>query len=92
MTAKAPERRHLAREEDAELQVSRARGSLLYDNHGREYVDFVMGWCVGNLGWHPPALELVAKRFDCPDYVFPGYSYRPWAELAALLPRLRRAG
>jgi 4-aminobutyrate aminotransferase-like enzyme len=44
-----------------------------------------MGWCVGNLGWNNRVLSRQIGRFTGPDYVYPGYTYRPWAELAELL-------
>ena len=75
----------LARQSEPQLQVSRAQGSYLFDEHGKQYIDFVMGWCVGNLGWGHPELEHRARRFKGPDYVYPGYDYRPWEELAGLL-------
>jgi adenosylmethionine-8-amino-7-oxononanoate aminotransferase len=79
------ERRHLAREDDPEIEVARADASYVYDARGRRHIDFVSGWCVGNLGWNHPALERSAARFKGPDYVYPGHSYKPWTELARLL-------
>ena len=43
-------REPLAREEPAELQVAATNGSIVTDSRGRKYIDFVMGWCVGNFG------------------------------------------
>jgi acetylornithine/succinyldiaminopimelate/putrescine aminotransferase len=80
--------RHLGQQEDSELSVSRAKGSYLFDSRGKRYVDFVMGWCVGNFGWGDPELERRIARFRGPDYVYPDYSYRPWEELATLLSRV----
>ena len=54
----------------------------------RKYIDFVMGWCVGNFGWRPPAIAKSIERFKGPDYVYPGYAYAPWTELARLLASL----
>ena len=51
MPARRREPRVLAREEPAELQVAATNGSILTDSRGRKYIDFVMGWCVGNFGW-----------------------------------------
>jgi 4-aminobutyrate aminotransferase-like enzyme len=47
-----------------------------------------MGWCVGNFGWRPQATTKAIERFKGPDYVYPGYSYAPWTELARLLASL----
>ena len=78
----------LARDLPAELQVAATNGSILTDSRGRKYIDFVMGWCVGNFGWQPAAIAKAVERFKGPDYVYPGYSYAPWTELARLLVSL----
>ncbi len=49
----ARRREPLARDLPAELQVAATNGSILTDSRGRKYIDFVMGWCVANFGWHP---------------------------------------
>ena len=84
----ARRREPLAREEPAELQVAATNGSIVTDSRGRKYIDFVMGWCVGNFGWRPAAIARAIDRFRGPDYVYPGYSYAPWTELARLLASL----
>jgi acetylornithine/succinyldiaminopimelate/putrescine aminotransferase len=84
----ARRREPLARELPAELQVAATNGSILTDSRGRKYIDFVMGWCVGNFGWGRPATTKALQRFKGPDYVYPGYSYAPWMELARLLTSL----
>jgi acetylornithine/succinyldiaminopimelate/putrescine aminotransferase len=80
--------RVLARDLPAELQVVSTNGSFVTDSRGRKYIDFVMGWCVGNFGWRPEAIARTVERFKGPDYVYPGYSYAPWTELARLLVSL----
>jgi acetylornithine/succinyldiaminopimelate/putrescine aminotransferase len=84
----AGRREPLARDLPAELQVAATNGSILTDSRGRKYIDFVMGWCVGNFGWRPHATTKAIERFKGPDYVYPGYSYAPWTELARLLASL----
>ena len=84
----ARRREPLAREEPAELQVAATNGSIVTDSRGRKYIDFVMGWCVGNFGWRPAAIAKAIERFKGPDYVYPGYAYAPWTELARLLTSL----
>jgi acetylornithine/succinyldiaminopimelate/putrescine aminotransferase len=84
----ARRREPLARDLPAELQVAATNGSILTDSRGRKYIDFVMGWCVGNFGWRRPATTKTVERFKGPDYVYPGYSYAPWTELARLLTSL----
>jgi glutamate-1-semialdehyde aminotransferase len=66
----------LAREEPAELQVAATNGSIVTDSRGRKYIDFVMGWCVGNFGWRPAAIAKAIERFKGPDYVYPGTRMR----------------
>jgi acetylornithine/succinyldiaminopimelate/putrescine aminotransferase len=84
----ARRREPLARDLPAELQVTATTGSTVTDSRGRKYIDFVMGWCVGNFGWRPPAIAKAIERFKGPDYVYPGYAYAPWTELARLLASL----
>ncbi len=88
MSQSTKERRFLGRETSAELQVRKASGNFLFDEKGKKYIDFVMGWGVGNLGWSNPNLTKRIRKFKGPDYVFPSYSYKPWAELAELLARI----
>jgi adenosylmethionine-8-amino-7-oxononanoate aminotransferase len=85
MSASGMENKYLGLSETPDLQVARTSGSYLYDTKGKRYIDFVMGWCVGNFGWGNPELRRRAKNFRGPDYVYPEYSYKPWGELARLL-------
>jgi acetylornithine/succinyldiaminopimelate/putrescine aminotransferase len=86
-------RTHLARDEESSgVRVARSRGSYVFDNRGRKYVDFLAGWCVGNFGWNTPRLERARRSFSGPDYVYPNDSYAPWEELAGLLARIAPAG
>ena len=82
--------------EPEDFVVSRARGSFIFDDRGRRYIDFIMGWCVGNLGWNNPTLNKAVRSESDPTYVYPNYSYKKWGELAKLLAqiapgRLRRS-
>jgi acetylornithine/succinyldiaminopimelate/putrescine aminotransferase len=88
MAARAGTQRHLGQRDESGIEVARASGSYLFDTKGKRYIDFVMGWCVGNFGWGQPELEERVARFRGPDYVYPSYSYRPWNELAGLLARI----
>jgi len=76
----------------ADLEVARARGNYVYDTRGRKYIDFIMGWCVGNFGWARPALRRRVHAFNGPDYIYPEYAYRAWRELAQLLVGLAPEG
>jgi acetylornithine/succinyldiaminopimelate/putrescine aminotransferase len=82
----------LARDEPGELEVARTEDSFVFDAKGRRYIDFIMGWCVGNFGWGNAVLVKEAKTFRGPDYVYPGYSYPPWEELAKLLVSIAPPG
>ncbi|MDB4954392.1 MAG: argD [Myxococcales bacterium] len=71
-----------------DVEVVRAEGSLVHDARGRTFIDFQMGWCVGNLGWNPHAIMQAVRDFDGPSYVNPSAMYPPWVELAGLLAEL----
>jgi acetylornithine/succinyldiaminopimelate/putrescine aminotransferase len=86
MSARRPS--PLAREFPAQLQVTATNGSIVTDSRGRKYIDFVMGWCVGNFGWRSAATIKAIERFNGPDYIYPEYSYGPWTELARPLVSL----
>jgi acetylornithine/succinyldiaminopimelate/putrescine aminotransferase len=79
------ENKYLGMSETPAVQVRRARGDFVWDNRGKRYIDFVMGWCVGNFGWGNPEIVRAAQRFNGPDYVYPEYSYAAWGELGRLL-------
>jgi adenosylmethionine-8-amino-7-oxononanoate aminotransferase len=81
----AAERRYLAHDEPPELEIAKTEGSFVFDSRGRRYIDFMMGWCVGNFGWGNARIERIAKTFRGPDYIYPGHAYAPWGELARLL-------
>lgn len=88
MSQSAKERRFLGRDLTAELEIRKSSGNFVFDEKGKKYIDFVMGWCVGNLGWGNAELTKRIRNFNGPDYVYPGYSYKPWAELAELLSKI----
>jgi adenosylmethionine-8-amino-7-oxononanoate aminotransferase len=64
-----------------DFEITKSQGSFIYDAQGKKYIDFLMGWCVGNLGWD----HLEIKPLDIPSYVYPQLMYKPWGELAQLL-------
>jgi 4-aminobutyrate aminotransferase-like enzyme len=80
------DRKYLAREEPADgVQIVRSAGSFVFDRHGKKYIDFTAGWCVGNLGWGNEEILEAIRSFDGPAYVHPDHLYRPWTELAEVL-------
>ena len=74
--------------EPKDIIVGTSSDSSLTDARGRKYIDFMMGWCVGNLGWGNTEIRAAAQKFDGPDYVHPDFLYRPWVELAEMLARI----
>lgn len=71
-----------------DLEIALTKGNYVYDRQGKKYVDFYVGWCVGNVGWDVPEIKKEIKKFNGPDYVSPGYFYAPWAELAEMLAKI----
>ena len=80
------DRKYVARAEPPDgVQVARSDGCFVFDHHGKKYIDFTAGWCVGNLGWGNDEVRAAVRDFDGPAYVHPDHLYRPWAELAEAL-------
>jgi 4-aminobutyrate aminotransferase-like enzyme len=79
---------HLVLDSEPEIQVSRTDGNYVIDANGRRYLDFLMGWCVGNLGWSCDEIADKLRRFDGPKYVPPNYLYKRQVELAELLAEI----
>ncbi len=80
------DRKFLGRSSKPEdLVVVSAEGVRFRDARGRSYIDLTSGWCVGNLGWNPPAIVDALREFTGPSYVHPSYVYARWNELARLL-------
>jgi 4-aminobutyrate aminotransferase-like enzyme len=47
------------------FRMSKAEGALVYDNEGKEYIDFTSAWNVTNLGWNNPEIkEAVIKQAE----------------------------
>ena len=83
------DKKYFGREgEPEDVIVGNSADSYLTDARGRKYIDFMMGWCVGNLGWGNTEIRAAARKFDGPEYVHPDYLYRPWAQLAEILARI----
>ena len=76
----------LAREADAEdIAIFGSKDGYLIGPQGRRFIDFTSGWCVGNFGWSDRSVRAALRNFKGPTYVYPGYRYAAWDELAALL-------
>lgn len=89
MDVQAKDSKYLIREyEPRQLQVARTEGSYVYDSNGRRYIDFTMGWCVGNFGWSNEEIETTVRKFSGPTYVGPDFLYKEWSELGQMLAEL----
>src|SRR5260221_13304397 len=71
------------------LEVVKTEGDYIFDKEGNKFLDFEMGWCIGNIGWSREEVTKAIKNFtNVPNYVIPGipgYMYEPWVELAKIL-------
>ncbi|MBI5390953.1 aspartate aminotransferase family protein [Candidatus Woesearchaeota archaeon] len=75
------------------LEIVDSGGRYIIDKDGKPYLDFTMGWCVGNAGWKKKAIINAVKGFQGPDYVQPNFLYKRWdilaEKLVCLLPHAR---
>jgi adenosylmethionine-8-amino-7-oxononanoate aminotransferase len=86
MQTKQLDKKFLARsEEPFPLEVKRSDEFYLYDTDNKKYIDFLSGWCVGNIGWRNEHLMRIIREYNGPTYIYPNLLYRPWAQLAELL-------
>jgi len=89
MNLEEKDKKYLGRDVSATpIEIVSLKGSYLYDSQGKEYIDFLMGWNVGNIGWGIEEVESKIKNFDGPTYVLPGFLYKPWADLAETLANI----
>ncbi|EKD78760.1 MAG: 4-aminobutyrate aminotransferase [uncultured bacterium] len=45
-----------------DITLATGKGCLLYDDQGKEYVDFLGGWCVSTVGWQHPEMAAAVQR------------------------------
>ena len=89
MNTAQKDKKYLGREgKPRPLTVARQKGPYVWDEKGKKYIDFAMGWCVGNVGWKVEEITKKIKKYDGPTYVSPGYMYKGWVELAELLAKI----
>jgi acetylornithine/succinyldiaminopimelate/putrescine aminotransferase len=85
--------RHVCQTSDSPmgLVVERARGTKVYTRDGREYLDFISGICVANIGHTHPEVATAVQR-QTAEYmhvmVYGEYVLPVQVELAARLARL----
>lgn len=86
MNTKEKEKRYFGRGSEAmDLEVERAKGSLIWDINGKRYIDFLGGAGVGHLGWANEVIEMSIRNAERPTYVYPNFRYEGWARLAELI-------
>ena len=81
---------HLAQTSDTPLmlEVDRAEGIYLYDTEGKQYMDFISGISVSNLGHrHPAVIEAIHQQLEKYTHlmVYGEYVQTPQVQLASLL-------
>lgn len=68
-----------------DLEIGRAKGSLIWDVEGKKYIDFLGGSGVSCLGWGNSEVEMRMRAADIPTYVYPNFRYKRWGDLAEKL-------
>lgn len=78
--------RHLADYDTRPVEIVDGEGVYLIDVHGKRYIDFLAGWCVGNVGWKRREIEYaIGEESRKGVYVPPMFSYSQREAFAALL-------
>ncbi len=68
------------------ITIVRAEGSYIYDDQGKQYLDFLSGWGVSNLGHRPPSVvEAIKNQAGVLIHVPNVFYTEPQGELARLL-------
>ena len=68
------------------LTIVKGQGCRVWDEDGREYLDFVAGWAVNNLGHcHPAVVEAVTEQVKTLIHTSNSYYTIPQLQLAQLL-------
>jgi predicted acetylornithine/succinylornithine family transaminase len=70
------------------ITLVRGQGSMVWDDKGRQYLDFVAGWAVNSLGHcHPAVVEAVTEQAKTLIHVSNSFYTIPQIRLADLLVR-----
>lgn len=86
MSVKKLDQKYLARDgAPHNIEIVKTDGCYLVAKDGQKYLDFAVGWCVGNLGWGNEEIKKTIRNYRGPDYVSPAFLYEPWTQLAQLL-------
>jgi len=71
------------------IDIVAGEGCYLFDQNGKRYIDFVGGWCVGNIGWkRKEVIEAIKKEAERGTYVPPVFKFSGWEEFAQLLVKI----
>lgn len=72
------------------IPIARGKGSYLYGDDGKEYLDAISSWWVNLHGHaHPYIMEKIAEQLPILEHViFAGFTHRPAVELAERLTAL----
>ena len=84
-TKKADKKFFYRSESPLDIEVEKVEGNYVFSTDGKKYLDLLMGWCVGNLGWGNQQIREAIRSYNGPDYIYPQMRYAPWTELSALL-------
>src|SRR3989344_4237093 len=71
--------------ENHRIKVAKTKGTLVFGQNGKKYLDFRAGWCVGNSGWNNPTIMKAIKKVTGPVFVTQSDEYEPWNVLAKKL-------
>ena len=72
-----------------EIVFTHGKGSWLYDNEGKRYLDFIQGWAVNCLGHcNEGMIEALDKQSRLLINPSPAFYNEPMAKLAGLLTAL----
>jgi 4-aminobutyrate aminotransferase-like enzyme len=89
---------YLADHDSRPLTMTGGKDCFLYDIHGKEYMDFVGGWCVATVGWQrKEIIRAVSAEAKKGRYIPAVFRFPEWESFAKLLVRhaphkgLRRA-
>jgi acetylornithine/succinyldiaminopimelate/putrescine aminotransferase len=89
MKTKEADQKYLARSGNPEdIEVVSSHESYFFDKQGTRYIDFIMGWCVGNFGWGNESILKSMQQFKGPEYVYGAFYYEPWAKLSEKLAQI----
>lgn len=71
------------------IEIVEADGSFVTDRKGKRYLDFIAGWCVGNVGWrHSEVVAALKRQAERGLFVSPLFQDPDWESFAHTLVEL----